>query len=114
MPASNPGLILTRIAAGEVHSNRAVTYGGTTPNTSGIKVLGVSAFDVKAGEPFGVIVTGTAPIEAGAAVAVGDDIITDAQGRAIPATGAAGERPFADALTAAPGAGKLIEVLLKR
>ncbi len=114
MPASNPGLTLTRIAAGEVHANRAVTFGGTTPNASGAKVLGVSVFDAVPGEPFGVIVSGTAIIEAGGAVAVGDDIIADAQGRAIPASGAAGERPFADALTAASGAGKLIEVILKR
>lgn len=114
MAASNPGLTLTRIAAGEIHANRAVTFGGTIPNASGAKVLGVSVFDAVTGEPFGVIVSDTAIIEAGAAVAEGDDIITDAQGRAIPATGAAGERPFADALTAATGAGKLIEVLLKR
>lgn len=114
MPTSNPGLTLTRIAAGEVHANRAVTFGGTIPSASGVKVLGVSVFDAKIGEPFGVIVSDTAVIEAGAAVAEGDDIITDTQGRAIPATGAVGERPFADALAAASGAGKLIEVLLKR
>lgn len=114
MPAANPDLILTRIAAGTIQANRAVTFGNVVPNAAGAKVLGVSAFDAAMGEPVAVVATGTAMILTGAAVTEGDDIITDNQGRAIPATGAAGERVFADALTGATGAGKLIEVILKR
>lgn len=113
MPPSNPELILTRTAVGNISANRAVTHADTTPDTAGVKVLGVAASDAVIGEPYGVTVTGTAIIEAGAAVSVGDDIITDNQGRAIPATGTAGERPFGDALTGATAAGKLFEILLK-
>lgn len=115
MPASNPDLILTRIAAGEIQGNRAVTFADTIPAAAGAKVLGVAAFDCHAGQPYAVHVTGTgtAIIVAGAAVPLGADVVTDPQGRAVPATGADGERPFGDALTAAAGAGTLIEVLLK-
>lgn len=114
MPASNPGLTLTRIAMGSVHANHAVTFSGITPNASGSKVLGVSAFDAMAGEPIGVVVSGSAIIESGGAIAIGDGVMTDSQGRAISATGNIGEYVFADALTAANGPGSLIEVLFKR
>lgn len=114
MPAANPDLILTRIAAGAIQANRAVTFGNVIPNAAGAKVLGVAVFDGAEGEPVAVVATGTASILTGAAVNEGDDIITDNQGRAIPAAGAEGERPFADALTGATAAGKLIEVILKR
>lgn len=114
MPASNPELTLTRTAAGAITANRAVTMADHQAAAAGVKVLGVSVCDAQIGEPHPVIVTGTAIIEAGAAIALDDDLVTDNQGRAVPATGAPGERIFADAMGVASGAGKLIEVLLKR
>lgn len=114
MPASNPELTLTRIAAGVIVANRAVTFANLQAAAAGVKVLGVSVFDAQIGEAVAVVVTGTAIIEAGAAIANGDDLVTDDQGRAIPATGAPGERVFSDAMGIATGAGKLVEVLLKR
>ena len=131
-------LTLTLIASGSVVENRAVGFDGAQATTQGQKVMG-SAMTVAAnGETLGVITHGTAIMETGAAIAVGDSIITDVQGRAMAATGsvtvASGavavtssaangallqgadlpEFVFADALQPASAAGEFIEVLLRR
>lgn len=131
-------LTLTMIASGAVTENRALGFDGAQADTQGQKVMGTAMTSALNGEALGVVTHGTAIIESGAAVAVGDSIMSDAQGRAIPATGtlalAAGvvavtssaangaileggdlpEYLFADALQPAVGAGEFIEILLRR
>jgi len=133
-----PGLVLTKNANGAVLAYRCVTFGGAQAVTQGAKVLGVAQTNAADGVDFAVVVDGTVIVEAGAAVAIGDALICDNQGRAIPSTGPlalkagatavtsaaangavlqGGDPPefvFADAMEAAPFAGGKIEVLLRR
>lgn len=73
-------------------------------------VLGVIQNKPKAGEAVDVMVTGISKVVAGAAVAAGAEVGSDAQGRAIAA--ATGARAFGIALEAASAAGQLIAVSL--
>ncbi|MEO5336877.1 MAG: DUF2190 family protein [Magnetospirillum sp. WYHS-4] len=126
-------------AAGAIAEGRCVTFGGAQVSAQGDKILGVARADAEAGKLLAVTVIGTAIVESGAQIAVGDSLICDNQGRAMPSTGAlavaAGATPvtsgaangaavlegadlpefiFADALQAAAGPGQRIEVLLRR
>lgn len=131
-------LTLTMIASGTVLENRAIGFDGAQSDSQGQKVMGTAVTSAADGEAMAVVTHGTAIIETGTAVTVGDSIITDAQGRAIPVTSVLGlasgavavtssaahgailegadfpEFVFADALQAASGAGESIEVLLRR
>ena len=131
-------LTLTLVASGAVTENRAVGFNGGQATVAGQKVMGTSMTRAASGEPFGVVTHGTAVIEAGAAISVGQSLITDSQGRAVPVSGALTvasgavavtssaangtllhgadlpEFVFADAVQAAGGAGELVEVLLRR
>lgn len=127
----------TLTASGAVTKHRAVGFDGAQATVQGQKVMAVSETDAVDGADFAATVIGTTVIESGAAVAVGNSLIVDAQGRAIPAsalTVAAGatavtstaangdilvgadlpDYVFADALQAAAAAGEFIEVLLRR
>ncbi|HSV29947.1 MAG TPA: capsid cement protein [Candidatus Omnitrophota bacterium] len=101
------------LAVGAVTQRRAVKASGAQATVQGEKVLGIAQYNAPDKGDLALDVLGTAVAEAGAAVAADDDLITDAQGRLIPATGAGGEIVCARALSAASGAGKLLEVLLK-
>ncbi|CAK0772412.1 Lipoprotein [uncultured Gammaproteobacteria bacterium] len=134
----SPELELTFTASGAVGSYRCVGFAGAQATAQGQKVAGVARYGVAAGEPFPVIASGTAIIEAGGNVSVGDSLISDSQGRAIKSTGEiaikagvtavtsaaahgniliGGDMPefvFGDALMGASAAGNKIEVLLRR
>lgn len=139
MPAQSHSLFpLTLRASGAVAARRAVGFGGAQASAPGGKVAGVADYSADDGGYFTVTVIGTAVIETGAAVAVGDGLIVDAQGRAIPSTGPlalkagatavtstaangailqGGDGPehvFADAMEAAGASGAFIAVLLRR
>lgn len=129
---------LTLAASGAVTEYRGVGFDGAQATVQGQKVAGVAKRSAAAGQAFDAAIVGTAVVEAGAAIAVGAALIVDAQGRAIPSTGAltvkagatavtstaangailqGGDGPeyvFADALQAAAAAGDKIEVLLRR
>jgi len=130
-------LALTLTASGAVAKYRAVGFDGAQATTAGQKVLGVAMYDAVAGDEFPVAVDDTVLVEAGAAIAVGDALTVDAQGRAVPASDlavAAGatsvtstaangsiftgsippEYIFADALEAAAATGDVIEVITRR
>lgn len=130
-------LALAVVASGAVTAYRAVGFDGAQATTQGQKIMGIAHTDAAAGDPLTVNTDGTVVVESGAAIAVGDSLIVDAQGRAIPTTGnlgvAAGatqvtstaangeileggdlpEYVFADALEAASAAGEFIEVLMR-
>jgi uncharacterized Zn-binding protein involved in type VI secretion len=125
-------------ASGSVTQRRLVTFAGAQATTKGEKVLGVSEFDTANLTQATVNIGGIVLVTTGAAVSKGDSLITDTQGRAIPATGnlgvGAGATPvtstaangalligadlpefvFGDAMESASGAGSTIQVLLRR
>lgn len=96
------------IATAALTQFRAVTGTGTIPAAGG-RILGVAAVSGVVGERVPVEIEGTTIAEAGAAVAIDAALEVDASGRFIPKnTGVVVGR----ALSAAPGAGSQIEVLL--
>ncbi|NQV83913.1 MAG: DUF2190 family protein [Rhodospirillales bacterium] len=131
-------LALTLLASGAIVKHRGITIAGAQATNQGEKVLGVSQTDAADTEAVAVETIGTTVVETGAAIAVGDSLIVDVQGRAIPVTGNLGvgagatamtssaangdvltggdlpEYVFADALVAAAAAGEFIEVALRR
>ncbi|OBS10792.1 DUF2190 family protein [Acidihalobacter prosperus] len=131
-------LSLTLKATTAITQHRGVGFDGAQASAQGQKVLGVAHFDAVIGDEVTVDVDDTVLVEAGAAIAIGDALIMDAQGRAIPSTGEIGvaagatavtssaangailtggimpEYVFADALEAATAAGQIIEVITRR
>ncbi len=128
----------TFIASTVVAEFRAVGFDGAQATVQGQKVVGVAKHDAEVADAMAVGILGSVTIEAGAAIAIGDGLIVDANGRAIPTAGeitldagatavtstaangaimSGGEMPeyiFADALEVANAAGDFIEVLLRR
>lgn len=100
------------IAAGAVTQRRFVKTGGAQAAVQGEKVLGVSKYSAPDRGDLALDVLGSSVVEAGAAISLDADLVTDAQGRAIPAAGAVGERIAGRALSAATAAGSVIEILL--
>lgn len=131
-------LSLPITASGAVTAYRGIGFDGAQATAQGQKIMGIARSDAGDAEKLTLDVAGTAIVEAGAAIAVGDALIMDSQGRAIPSTGAlavaagsttvtstaangailtGGDAPeyvFGDALEAAAAAGQTIEVLLRR
>lgn len=131
-------LALTVQAVGAISAHRAVGFDGAQATVQGQKIMGVSRVTDVDGAALPVDVAGSVTIESGAAISVGDSLIVDSAGRAIPVTGALGvaagatavtsaaangailtgadlpEFVLGDALEAASAAGEFIEVLLRR
>lgn len=123
-------------ATGTVTAHRTIGYDGVRASVAGQVVMGVARSDGVADDLIPVDVYGTAVIESGGVLAVGDDLVTDTVGRAVKGAGtivvgAGGtavtstaangailtgslmpQHVFARALQAASGAGEFIEVLL--
>ena len=89
-----------------------VTHGGA-PATTGDKILGSARTDGTVGVPLAVDALGLIPVIAGAAVNPGDDITTDAQGRAIPVPGTGAHDRFGTARNAVTAAGGVVMVLTR-
>lgn len=110
-------ITLSAVAATAVRQRRFViqTSTGITEATDGADAVGVSFGSVPdtAGSPRALaVVTNNGcrvEVEAGAAVTVGADVASDAQGRVIAA--ATGDAILGKALTAASAAGEIAEVL---
>jgi hypothetical protein len=101
-------LALSLKATGDIAAYRFVNPAGAQAG-AGANALGASEYAASAGEMVGVANLGTAIVEAGAAVAAGAAVQSDASGRAITKdTGAT----VARALEAAAAAGDFIEVAL--
>lgn len=103
-------LTLTRVAAGVIAAHRFVTpanaQAGADANALGVSRTAAAA----AGDSLPVDVLGTAIVEAGAAVAAGATVKSNANGQAI--TWVTAGAKLGIALDAAAAAGELIEVLL--
>lgn len=98
------------LANGAVAARTFVDFTGAQAATQGMKVLGVArAASLAGGDYIPVDSIGSAIVVAGAALAAGQSVITDNQGRAIPNTGALAIKAGATAVTsnAANGAGDL-------
>lgn len=136
---SIPLLVLTFIASGAVAANRAVGFGGAQATVAGQKVMGISPRAAVDGAASDVVASGTVVVETGGAFSAGASLVVDAQGRAVASTGALAVKAgatavtssaasgasilqgadlpefiFADALEESTGAGKFVEVLLRR
>ena len=132
-------LTLRGLSAGVIARGRGVTFADAQCAAAGAKIKGIANHaTTAAGQDVAITCSGTAIVEAGAAVTLGASVVMDAQGRAVPAAalavasgatamtsaaanGAAaltgGDPPqfvFGDALQAATAAGQFIEVLLRR
>lgn len=101
-------MAVTIAAATALSRFRLVTYAGAQA-VAGERALGVPVTNFDIGEQAGVATHGELLVEAGAAVAVGAQVQSDASGRAI--TLAAGV-PFGVARDAATAAGDIIRVLV--
>lgn len=100
-------LAVTIAAAVALTRLRFVDYTGN-PASAGERALGIANMDYDAGEQAGVNTHGELLVEAGAAVAVGAQVESDASGRAVTlSTGVA----FGTARDAAAAAGDIIRVL---
>lgn len=82
------GVTTTVIATAAITRKRFVTHAGAHTNIT--KSLGVSIHDIASTEPCAVVVDGTAAVIAGAALAVGAAVTSDATGKAV----AAGANPI--------------------
>lgn len=106
---SIPLLTLTLMAASVIAAARFVTPLGAQAGADA-NTLGAACTAAAIGEKLPVDVRGTTTVEAGAAIALGATLKSDAQGRAI--TWAASGAKVGIALEAATAAGQFIEVLL--
>lgn len=106
-----PILTESIVAAAAIVAQRFVGFDDLQASVAGQAVLGVSDYEASAaGKAIAVTVLGTTKVEAGAAVARGDLVKSDANARAIPQGGAG--KVVARALTGTNVVGALIEVLL--
>ena len=113
-----PGFSWTLVAAADYSASQfrfidvqAATGKGLAPSVAGQRVVGVRQNKPKANEAATVVSSGISIVEAGAAVTVGDDVMTDTSGRCITAA-TAGSKIAGIALETASGAGIKIAVLL--
>ena len=107
--SSLPLLTLTQVAVSAITACRFVTALGAQAGADA-NTLGAACAPAAIGEAFSVDVRGTTTVEAGAAIALGATLKSDASGRAI--TWAATGAKVGIALEAATAAGQFIEVLL--
>lgn len=107
--SSLPLLTLTQVAVSAITACRFVTALGAQAGADA-NTLGAACAPAAIGEAFSVDVRGTTTVEAGAAIALGATLKSDASGRAI--TWATTGAKVGIALEAATAAGQFIEVLL--
>ena len=99
-------------AAGPILQKRFVSFVGAQVAAVGGKAYGAALMNAPAaGQFIPVLALGIGEVESGAAVAVGDDIISDATGRAITSTNTAGQFVLGIATTATTAAGQTLEYL---
>lgn len=110
----HPGVIRSIEANTAITQSRAIDANGNHC-AAGERAVGVSLYDTDAGKMASIIISGDAIMECGAAVAAGDRVMSDAQGRAIPVVALADPlarqtSSFGIANNAGAGVGKFISV----
>lgn len=111
MKAGQPMCIISIAATAALSRLRFVTFTGAQAG-AGVRALGVADADGDLGEMTPVTTSGIALVEAGAAIAPGALITTDASGRAVTNGAATFANHNGYALDAATGAGEIIRVML--
>ena len=99
----------TIIATGDVSEKTFVGYDGKTCGADK-KAVGVALYDASTGDAVSIAQEGRVIVTAGGAVAVGDPIASDANGKAITATTVDVGKVNGFARTAAAAADDLIEL----
>ena len=79
-------LELPVVAADAITQYRGVGFDGNQASTQGQAIMGIAMTDQVSGQSLSLAVAGTAIVEAGAAIDVGDPLIVDNEGRAITAS----------------------------
>jgi hypothetical protein len=79
-------LQLTKTASGAVGASRLVGFNGAQATVAGQRVMGPALYAAANAEQFPVAVAGTAIVESGGVIAVGDALRTDNAGRAVAAS----------------------------
>lgn len=102
-------MVTTVLAAAALARFRLADFSGN-PASAGERVLGVPVTNFDAGELAGVATSGELLVEAGAAIAAGVQVESDASARAVTLTTGV---PFGVARTAAAAAGDIITVLVR-
>lgn len=87
-----------------------IAAGGLVRSALGEDAIGVICEPAGNGEPVGLETGPSVKIEAGAAYAKGDKLMSDANGRAVVAVATAGRHVLGYARTAAAGAGEIQEM----
>lgn len=82
-PTVVPGVILTMTGTVDVNQYRFIAGTGNQSG-AGARAIGVSFAGVTAGASFPVVVSGSCLVELGAAANGGDEVESDANGKAIP------------------------------
>ena len=100
-------LAVTIAAAADLSRFRFADYSGNVAS-AGERALGVPTTDFSAGEQASIATNGEILVEAGAAIAAGAEVESDANGRAVTKTTGVG---FGVARDAAGAAGEIIRVL---
>lgn len=116
MAYEQPGFKFTLIAAADLRTHQykfvdVDATGKAALGANGGRVAGVQQGKANTGEAVEICHSGISKVVAGAAVTAGDEIMSDASGRAITATST--NQRVGIALQTASGAGILIPVLLR-
>lgn len=111
-----PGRLVTFVAVADFSASQfrfvnTDANGKASLPTAGGRAVGVRQNKPKTNEGATVMIDGISIVEAGAAVANGANVTSDAAGRAI--TAAAGNEILGHALETAPAAGVMIAVVLR-
>ena len=105
-------LKFTAIAAAAIAERQLVGFNDQPTGLNG-KVKGAAANDAATGDAVALTAIGLVDLPAGAAIAAGDDLISDANGKPIPKGATANPNVFAIALSAATAAGARVSVLIR-
>ncbi len=112
MKPSHPLFSISAKATEAIVAFRFVGGNGGAQAGENDNTLGVAEGAAATGETYSVATLGTVALEAGAAVAEGDRVAADADGRAVPVNGVTYTVAAAVALEGASGAGKYFEAHL--
>ena len=103
-------LKVTIVATAAIAERHLVGFDGAPTGANG-KVYGVAANDASIGDAVAITALGLVDLVAGGAIAAGDSVVSDADGK--PVTQGAGTNPFGVAVTAAANPGDTVRVLIR-